>query len=271
MKAKHLFILVLSFFFSIACKEEKKDSSKTTTDSTPVSNTDTTETISLLDRCIAAHGGIDVWNSFTALSYTVTEKGREVKQLTNIKDRRAYLKSKDFEVGFDGKTAWAFPDVSKIPGKSASFYYNLDFYFIGIPFLLKDPGVIATDEGNSVVNGKSYETLKITFGSEIGLTPEDIYYLYIDPETSRLEILTYSVSFFDKDNAGINSAKVYSNYKEVQGIMIPTKLENFKWKNNEMGESTNHIRLVSDIQFLDTIADTTVFEIREDAITEEIN
>ncbi|CAM4375065.1 DUF6503 domain-containing protein [Zobellia roscoffensis] len=271
MKVKLLFILVISFFFSIACKEEKKDSTETQTDITPVSNTDTTETISLLDRCIAAHGGIDVWNSFTALSYTVNEKGREVKQLTNIKDRRAYLKSKDFEVGFDGKTAWAFPDASKIPGKSASFYYNLDFYFIGIPFLLKDPGVIATDEGNSVVNGKSYETLKITFGSEIGLTPEDIYYLYIDPETSRLEILTYSVSFFDKDNAGINSAKVYSNYKEVQGIMIPAKLENFEWKNNEMGESTNHIRLVSDIQFLDTIADTTVFEIPEGAITEEIN
>ena len=269
MKTIHTTITVALFCLLISCKEtEKKPKSKVP----GVSETSvTTEDLSLLDKCINAHGGINAWRSFTGLSYNLTEKGKTVYQLTNIKDRRAYLKSKDYEVGFDGKVAWAKPDASKVPGKSAAFYYNLDFYFIGVPFLLKDPGVIASEEGESVINGKTYETLKITFGSEVGLTPEDVYYLYLNPKTFRLEILTYSVSYFDKQNASINSAKVYSDYIEVQGLMMPTKMENFAWKDGELGESTNHVRLFSNIRFLDKITDESVFEAPQGSTTEAIN
>lgn len=270
MKALYTSILVLFFCFFTSCKETKYKPSSKTVDTAAASSAKQ-DSSSLLDKCINAHGGIQKWKSFTGISYNLEENGKTVYQLTNIKDRRAYLKSNDYEVGFDGKVAWAKPDASKIPGKSAAFYYNLDFYFLGVPFLLKDPGVVATDEGTSVINGKNYETLKITFGSEIGLSPEDVYYLYLNPETFRLEILTYSVSFFKKENAQINSAKTYSEYKEVQGIMMPTKLENFEWNDGKLGKSTNHIRLFSDIQFLNEIPNQSIFEAPEGSVTESVN
>ncbi|MUH37971.1 hypothetical protein D9O36_19130 [Zobellia amurskyensis] len=269
MKTNHISIIALLFCLLISCKETKQKPNSKILDSSKASSI--TEDTSLLDKCINAHGGIKKWKSFTGISYNLEENGKTVYQLTNIKDRRAYLKSDDYEVGFDGKVAWAKPDASKIPGKSAAFYYNLDFYFLGVPFLLKDPGVVATDEGASVINGENYETLKITFGSEVGLSPEDVYYLYLDPETFRLEILTYSVSYFDKKNAQINSAKTYSEYQEVQGLMMPTELENFAWEDGELGESTNHVRHFSDIRFLDKIPDESIFQAPEGSITERIN
>lgn len=272
-----MLFLVLSFLIcSLSCTE-KKQAVKETEKMEPVKkvslSSEAKKGTELLEKCIDAHGGMDQWNAFTAVEYTLDDNGKEVYQLTHLKDRRAYLNSKNYTVGFDGKTAWAVPDAKKVSGESAAFYYDLDFYFFGIPFLLKDPGVNVTYSGNAKVDGKTYESLKVTFGAEVGLTPEDVYFLYIDPETAMLCILTYSISYFDKENAPINSAKVYSEYQEVQELMMPTKMENFEWdvENREMGKSKNHIRLFSDIHFLKEIPDETIFEVPEGAVVEKVN
>jgi len=267
-------IIFISVFCLYACKQEKQKVKELDTipDSQKVVlSSEERKGKELLNKCIDAHGDLVKWNSFEALEYNLNDKGKIVYQLTNLKDRRAYLKSKDYVVGFDGQVAWALPDASKVSGKSAAFYYNLDFYFIGVPFLLKDPGVVATYAGKATVNGKTYESLKITFGSEVGFTPEDVYYLYIDPESYMLKILTYSISYFDKEDAKINSAKVYSEYQEVQGLMMPTKMENFEWGDGQMGKSKNHIRLFSDIKFLTEISDESLFEVPDGAVIEKLS
>lgn len=224
----------------------------------------------LLEACIQAHGGLEKWKSFQGLEYVINDNGKEVYQLTHLKDRRAYLKSKKYEVGFNGKVAWSIPNAEEVSGKSAAFYYNLDFYFLGIPFLLTDPGVNVDHAGTVVINEKEYESLKVTFGSKVGYTPEDIYYLYIDSETNLLGILTYSISYFDKENASVNTAKVYSDYRKVQGLLMPHKMENFEWKNGTLGNSKNHLRLFSDIIFLEKIENTQVFEVPSGAVVEEL-
>lgn len=279
MKKQSLLILIGVLICSISCTEKKRVAKE-------IENVASKEKVSLrpevkkgnelLNKCINAHGGMAKWNSFKALEYNLDDKGKMVYQITHLKDRRAYLKSKEYEVGFDGKVAWALPDASQVSGQSAAFYYNLDFYFMGVPFLLKDPGVIANYEDPVQIDGKSYETLKITFDSGVGLTPEDVYYLYIDPENYLLHILTYSVSYFDKEKAKINSAKVYSGYQEVQGIMMPTKMANFEWNQSKgaekkMGKSKNHTRLFSDITFLKEVPDETIFEVPKGAVVEKID
>ncbi|HMB63105.1 MAG TPA: DUF6503 family protein, partial [Eudoraea sp.] len=156
------------------------------------------------------------------------------------------------------------------PGESAVFYYNLDFYFIGIPFLLKDPGVKATYAGKATVNGQQYESLKITFVPGVGFTPEDVYYLYIDPETYILKILTYSVAYFNRENVSVNSAKLYMDYISVNGLLMPTMMENFEWKDGDMGKSKNYVRHFSDFRFLKEIPDETLFQVPEGAVIEEL-
>ena len=272
MKKKVFLFCCLSVFI-FSCKQEKEKQVATETLQKQENSLAQEENkgTALLDKCIKAHGGLDTWKSFEGLEYNLDDNGKkDVYQLTNLKDRRAYLKSKKFEVGFDGKVAWSLPNADHISGKSAAFYYNLDFYFLGVPFLLKDPGVNASYEGKANVKGQTYETLKITFGSGVGFSPDDVYYLYIDPETYLLQILTYSVSFIDKENLGIKTAKVYSDYREVQGLMMPYKMENFDWAEGKIGNKTLHVRIFSDIKFLKEIPNEERFEIPDGAVVEAL-
>lgn len=258
----------------LACKTEKKadtSASEEPQKSDPIIlSPEEKQGMELLENCLKAHGGMDIWKSFVGLEYNLNDNGKQVYQLTHLKDRRAYLKSKKYEVGFDGKVAWAVPNANEVSGKSAAFYYNLDFYFIGVPFLLKDPGVNISYAGKTKIDDRTFESLKVTFGSEVGLTPEDVYYLYINPETYLMEILTYSISYFDKENSVVSSAKVYSDYKKVQGLMMPHKMENFEWNDGAMGKSKNHLRVFSDIQFLKEISNEEVFEVPQDAVIERL-
>lgn len=267
-----IYCLCLLFFLT-GCKIEKKEAPQAIQSEIPEAPLSAEEQkgIEVLEQCIAAHGSMYKWKSFEGLEYNLNDNGKMVYQLTHLKDRRAYLKSKKYEVGFDGKVAWAVPDAREVSGKSAAFYYNLDFYFIGIPFLLKDPGVNVIYGGRTEVKGKFYETLKITFGKEVGFTPEDVYYLYINSDNNLLEILTYSISYFDKESAPIKSAKVYSDYKNIQGLMMPHQMENFEWKDGQMGKSKNHLRVFSDIKFLDKVPNEGLFKVPMGAVIEPLN
>lgn len=224
----------------------------------------------LLEKCLIAHGGLERWNSFKGLEYQLNDNGKKVYQITQLKDRRAYLKSKNYEVGFDGEVAWAKPDATQVSGASSAFYYNLDFYFVAIPFVLADKGVSVTHIGQQELKGKMYEVLKITFGSGIGFTPEDVYKMYIDPESHILGVLTYSVAYFDRENAAIKSAKVYSGWKDVQGILMPEKMENFELNDGKIGKSKNHLRIFEDFKFLKEIPNEDIFNVPQGAIIEAL-
>lgn len=273
--SKYKVLLGVLFIILICCRPKQSDAQKKNKtikkEFTENSNSnDSLKGVALLEKCLEAYGGLKQWKKFEGLEYNLNDNGKMVYQLTHLKDRRAFLKSKNYTVGYDGKVAWALPDASKVSGGSAAFYYNLDFYFMGIPFLLTDPGVHVLYSGKALVNGKSYESLKITFGSGIGFTPEDVYYVYLDPESYIMQILTYSISYFDKKNAEVNSAKVYSGWQEVQGLLMPSKMENFIWENGKIGESKNHLRVFDSIKFLEKIEDQSIFSVPRGAIIEQL-
>ena len=263
-----------ALFFLISISSCQTDPGKSTesTPKTSVKSVSSEEAkgIELLDQCIAAHGGIDNWNKFAGLSYDLESGGKSIYQLTQLQDRRTYTKSENFEIGSDGKTVWAKPNAEKVPGKSAAFYYNLDFYFVAIPFVLKDPGVNVSYLGKASPDGSEYDLLKISYGSEVGLSPEDLYFLYLDPTNHQLKILTYTVSYFDKTNEKVNSGKKYLDYKNVQGILMPTKMVNHRWKDGKLGENSNRDRLITNLKFHKTIPDEKVFEVPEGAVTEAL-
>ncbi|MDP5122205.1 MAG: hypothetical protein NWQ46_11460, partial [Spirosomaceae bacterium] len=56
----------------------------------------------LLNETIEAHGGLDNWNSYAELSYAVESGGSESNQTIDLKNRRTYHKTNDYEMGFDG-------------------------------------------------------------------------------------------------------------------------------------------------------------------------
>jgi len=191
--------------YAYGCKIDTDNTAGPIVDSTSPA---TIKGLAFLDKCIEAHGGLDAWNKFVGLSYQVKNGSKSLFQLTHLKDRRTYSKSDNFELGSDGHQVWVTPNADKVPGKSAAFYYNLDFYFVAIPFVLKDPKV--------------------------------------------------------------NSAKRYLDYQNIQGIMMPTKMENFRWIDGKIGKSSNRGRVISDYKFYDKIPDEKVFNVPEGAMTEPL-
>jgi hypothetical protein len=65
-----------------------------------------------------------------------------------------------------------------------------DTYWLLMPYKLRDPGVNLTYEGKAEIDGTSYDKLHLTFG-QVGLTPGDRYWAYINPTTHLMDRWEY--------------------------------------------------------------------------------
>lgn len=61
-----------------------------------------------------------------------------------------------------------------------------DTYWLLMPYKLRDPGVTLSHDGRREVDGQSYEVLHLSF-ADVGLTPGDRYWAYVDPATGRMD------------------------------------------------------------------------------------
>jgi len=88
-------ISISLLLFVMACKPEKKveaafveapkEMDKT------VLSTKEKQGKELLENCLNAHGGLQAWKSFEGIEYNLSDNGKQVYQITNLKDRRAYI------------------------------------------------------------------------------------------------------------------------------------------------------------------------------------
>jgi hypothetical protein len=61
-----------------------------------------------------------------------------------------------------------------------------DSYWLMLPLKLLDPGVHRKLEDQRDWRGKKYDVLRLSF-DHVGLTPGDMYWLYVDPTSARIE------------------------------------------------------------------------------------
>lgn len=222
MKLKNLFLL-LFLGLSFCTSPEKK---------LPEVNPD-------FKKVLDAHGDWAKWINSKGLSFTLfheTNMTRE-NQFFNLQSRKGLVDSENFQIGFDGKNVWISPNREAFSGRSVRFYHNLYFYFFNIPYILTDPGVKVEKIENRTLNGQSYETFKASFDSGTGDSPDDQYFLLINPETNRLEWLIYRVTFFDPENKSFNALK-YEDYRDAGGLVFPRILTGYILD----GDSTSNIR-----------------------------
>lgn len=213
---------------------------------------------SLFNQCINAHGGLKKWQSFQGLTYTLNNGKSQSTQTTHLRDRRSYHKAEKYELGFDGKKTWVKGDKESIPTKNPDFYYNLDFYFFAMPFVIADNGVKLKKGQDMSVLGKVFNVLEVSYEQNIGSAPNDIYKLLIDKNSHQMEWLLYSVTFFDKKNKQL-SAKKYENWRLVNGLILPTKMDNYKFENDQVVGEPVSTRTFSDIVLTKKIKDLSIF------------
>lgn len=263
MKIPALFLLLVI----ISCTSEQPKNDKSIAAKNTIDSSANSVYPELLQKSLKAHGGIEKWKGQRMLKYDViTTLGSEKResQLIDLNTRKVLIKGSNYTIGMDGEKVWIAPDKEAFGQMPARFYHNLIFYFFAMPFVLADPGIQYEDLGNKTIEGKAYRALKITFNEGIGDTDEDLYVAHFDPETYRLELLLYTVTYFSGEKNENYNALRYSQWQEVNGLLVPLVMEGYKYADNTIGELRYRAEF-SDITFKEDAPDHSVFTMPEKA------
>ena len=90
-----------------------------------------------------------------------------------------------------------------------------DSYWLLMPYKLRDPGVTLTFDGEETIDKQKYEVIKLTFGPNIGLTPKNIYRVFVDPATRQIQRWEY----FAEPGAEARPAW-WNQWREFGGIKL---------------------------------------------------
>ena len=143
--------------------------------------------------------------------YRVSGKDKEgndfvVRMNVNTKEGKAWLAGKPVE---DTK-----PWLERGYGR----FIN-DVYWLLMPVKLLDPGVNLESAGVQEENGRSYDVVKLTF-ENVGLTPGDIYWPWIDRETGSVDRWDMLLQGMKRDEA--KRTYRFSGWETIGGIRFST-------------------------------------------------
>lgn len=150
---------------------------------------------SVLDAWIQAAGGMAAWDSVRSLRFTVTTVWFDATgEIERMRPRRVELRKTArgeesrierpeaeglYVQVFTGDTAWAALNGAALPpddpAAAEAEYVGRDvFYWIGLPYKLRDPGVHHV--ARSLPEGGL--EVAVTFGDQVGAHPGDRYFYY---------------------------------------------------------------------------------------------
>lgn len=231
MKKTIVFLLVLGVIFS--CKEAPKEEKEVIVEEkveevVPDRSGDFPKDIAAVFK---AHGGIQTFDKQNTLIFELSKPEGNEKHTTDLKTRHARIETNKFALGFDGNEAWIEQDSTYFKG-NPRFYHNLMFYFYAMPFVLGDDGISYEKVEDLKVEDNTYPGYKISYGDGVGDSPKDNYFIYYDAASHQMKYLGYTVTFFSKESSEKVSLIEYSDWTDVNGLLLPKTL---KWRAYEDG------------------------------------
>jgi len=202
-------------------------------------------------RAIEAHGGLAAWYRAPTSSYTWEYANKDADLrfksflVVDNRTRRAYhdllttgtydnAQPVDARFAWDGEQAWVAPDSIQQP--NPRFWALSGFYFQQIPFVLADPGTNYEALSDDTLDGAPHDMVEITFGENVGDSPDDSYTLYLDKESGRVDAIRYTVSYgrdVGPDEELSETFFDYRDYVTVDGLTVPTRFEGYTYSEDE--------------------------------------
>lgn len=202
---------------------------------------------------IEAHGGLGTWYANGPLRFRYaytrldslgqadsTAPPLDTRQTVDPwSSRAAHALAADSSVqfGWTGTEAWAVPSAEALP-TDARFWALTPYYFIGMPFVLADPGVQLETAAPLAVEGRTYDQVRVTFSPGTGDAPDDYYYLLVDPETRRVGGVRYVVSYgpFNPDGGHTpETIMLYDGAQTVGGVVLQEGFRSYQWTGSGPG------------------------------------
>lgn len=152
---------------------------------------------------------------------------------------------------FDGKKTVVLVDGTKTEDQQANvvgdFLRKANYFWFVMPYKLNDNGTITTYIGQEELNGTTYDKLHVTYDPAItGKKQNDIYVLYVNPETKLIDRFYFSLPFM-----GVNEPLIIADYEyeDVEGQIIATKRSYYMPSENGYSESPNLVQTLTEISF----------------------
>lgn len=169
----------------------------------------------LADAVWKASGG-ENWPNVKAIDFTfaVEKNGKTLVSAEHHWDLAAQTDHVKWK-GKDVTVNLAEPAASAQAKPAYARWVN-DSYWLLAPLKLKDRGVHLSEEGRKTIDGVEREVLRLSF-SQVGLTPNDQYRLYIDPATKLLASWDYM------PEPGQTVHGTWENYQKSGGLTLATE------------------------------------------------
>lgn len=109
-------------------------------------------------------------------------------------------------------------------------------YFFLFPYKLSDDGTVWNNFNNDSLNGKLYNSHKLTFNAGTGDAPDDWYVVYNNKNNNLVHAAAYIVTAGGTpvDKAEENPHAIeYAEYKNIDGIPIAQSWKYWVWSENE--------------------------------------
>ncbi|MCB9745625.1 MAG: hypothetical protein H6741_21645 [Alphaproteobacteria bacterium] len=207
----------------------------------------------VLAKALEAHGGLEAWYAAETLDFEfdyapvgAPEKRKHTRSRVELRSARVVQEElgegADARFGWDGARAWVTPSPEAL-NVDARFWALTPYYFVGVPFVLADPGARWEDLGELEVAGEAVRAVKVSYEPGTGDSPDDYYVLHLDPETWQVEALRYIVSypgFFPEGGTSPEKLMAYTDFVEQGGLRLVSATETHAWSPEtlEPGETT---------------------------------
>ncbi|MFM9840511.1 MAG: DUF6503 family protein [Cyclobacteriaceae bacterium] len=213
----------------------------------------------IIDKAIEAAGGGKYLRStvefdFRNRHYVGKRDGGKFSYeriFTNDKDSTQTIHDFVTNEGFKREVNGAVIDVPDSMKTKYTASINSVLYFALLPYGLNDASVKKKFLGETVMDGKSYYKIEITFGQEGGGEDyQDTFNYWIDTSNFTIGFLAYSYN--EDDGIGYRLRKAY-NPRRVNGILFSDYInyapkENFTLKDLEELYKKNELKELSKIE-----------------------
>ncbi len=123
--------------------------------------------------------------------------------------------------GYDGQEAWVSLNGQISDDKQANgvarFLRKTNYYWFAMFFKMQDEGVNLSYEGNTSIEGRKYDLVKVTFGNQVG-DAQDTYVLYINQRTKLVDQFLFTVIGFGVTEPNLMKVQ----YETINGLRIPS-------------------------------------------------
>lgn len=227
---------------------------------------------------INAHGGLEKWFSNGPISFRFNYqpldggKQRDSYQVVDqwsVRSVHEVASNRNWKYGWDGENAWSLPDSIDV-GVNPRFWSNTPYYFVGLPFVLADDGVILEELEPMDYKGVTYDLVKVNYEDGAGDASDDFYVIYINPETGLMGGLRYIVSypgFFPNGGHSPEKFMEILGMQSIDGVTIPTGYNTHWFKEEQVGQHITAIE-VTEVSFKADLPDA-FFNIPEGAKIQE--